>query len=119
MIKFQLFFLYLFIILWRFTLTQQNLSNFFHKTRVLASFCFVFVLASFTKVLEILLTRSYLFFLDPSFIQNNKINQRSLIGMLQNGQTHLKNLAAFVARSLKCVGPFWDIMHQRVKAVIK
>ena len=30
--------------------------------------------------------------------------------MSQNGQAHLKNLAAFAARFLKCVGPFWDIM---------
>ena len=31
--------------------------------------------------------------------------------MSQNGQTHFKNLAAFTARLLKCVRPFWDIMH--------
>ena len=35
--------------------------------------------------------------------------------MSENGQTHHKNLAANAARSLKCVKPFWDIMHQRVK----
>ena len=29
----------------------------------------------------------------------------------QNGQSHFKNLAAFAARFLKCVRPFWDIMH--------
>ena len=29
----------------------------------------------------------------------------------QNCQTHFKNLAAFAARFLKCVLPFWDIMH--------
>ena len=34
--------------------------------------------------------------------------------MSQNGQTHFKNLAAFAARFLKCVWPFWDIMHWRV-----
>ena len=34
--------------------------------------------------------------------------------MSQNGQTHFKNLAAFAARFLKCVQPFWDIMHERV-----
>ena len=30
--------------------------------------------------------------------------------MSQNGQTHSKNLAANVARFLKCVSPFWDII---------
>ena len=35
--------------------------------------------------------------------------------MSQNGPTQLKNLAAFAARLLKRVWPFWDIMHQRVK----
>ena len=39
--------------------------------------------------------------------------------MSQNGQTHFKNLAAFVARFLKCVWPFWDIMHERVKKLFK
>ena len=29
----------------------------------------------------------------------------------QNVQTHFKNLAANAARYLKCVCPFWDIMH--------
>ena len=27
----------------------------------------------------------------------------------QNGRTHFKNLAAFAARFLKCVRPFYDI----------
>ena len=31
--------------------------------------------------------------------------------MFQSGQTYFKNLAAFAARFLKCVWPFWDIMH--------
>ena len=31
--------------------------------------------------------------------------------MSKNGQTHFKNLAAF----LTCVWPLWDIMHSRVK----
>ena len=35
--------------------------------------------------------------------------------MSQNGQTHFKTLAANAARFLKCVWPFWDIMHERVK----
>ena len=35
--------------------------------------------------------------------------------MAQNGQTHFKSLAANAARFLKCVWPFWDIMHQKVK----
>ena len=35
--------------------------------------------------------------------------------MPQNVQTHFKNLAANAARFLKCVRPFWDIMHERVK----
>ena len=35
--------------------------------------------------------------------------------MSQNGQTHFKNLAANAARFLKCVRPFWDSMHERVK----
>ena len=30
---------------------------------------------------------------------------------LQNGQTHFKNLASFVARFLKYVLPFLDVMH--------
>ena len=34
--------------------------------------------------------------------------------MSKNGQTHLKNLATFAARFLKCVWPFWDITHWRV-----
>ena len=28
-----------------------------------------------------------------------------------NDQTHFKNLAVFAAKFLKCVWPFWDIMH--------
>ena len=35
--------------------------------------------------------------------------------MSQNGQAHFKNFAANAARFLRCVWPFWDIMHQRVK----
>ena len=35
--------------------------------------------------------------------------------MSQNGQTHLKNLAANAVRFLKGVWPFWVIMHERVK----
>ena len=31
--------------------------------------------------------------------------------MSQNGQRHFKNLVVFAARFLKCVWPFWDIMH--------
>ena len=31
--------------------------------------------------------------------------------MFQNGQKHFKNSAAFAARLLKYVWPFWDIMH--------
>ena len=31
--------------------------------------------------------------------------------MSQDGQTHFKNLAGNAARLLKCVWPFWDIMH--------
>ena len=31
--------------------------------------------------------------------------------MSQNGQAHFKNLAAFAARFLMRVWPFWDIMH--------
>ena len=31
--------------------------------------------------------------------------------MFQNGQTHFKNPAAFAARFLKYVRPFWDIMY--------
>ena len=34
--------------------------------------------------------------------------------MPQNGQAHFKNLAANVARFLKRVWSFWDIMHERV-----
>ena len=34
-----------------------------------------------------------------------------LMHMSQNGQMHFKNLAAFAATFLKCVWPFWDIMH--------
>ena len=34
--------------------------------------------------------------------------------MSQNGQTHFKNLAANAAIFLKCIWPFWDIMHWRV-----
>ena len=37
--------------------------------------------------------------------------------MSQNGQTHFKNLAGFAARFVKCVWPFWDIMHLRVKII--
>ena len=35
--------------------------------------------------------------------------------MSQNRQTQFKNLAANAARFLKCVWPFWDIMHERFK----
>ena len=38
--------------------------------------------------------------------------------MSQNVQTHFKNPAANAARFLKCVWPFWDIMHQRVNGNI-
>ena len=31
--------------------------------------------------------------------------------MSQDGQAHFKNIAAHAARFLKCVWPFWDIMH--------
>ena len=30
--------------------------------------------------------------------------------MSQNGQTHIKNIAANAARFLKCVWSFWDII---------
>ena len=33
----------------------------------------------------------------------------------QNG--HFENLAAFTARFIKCVWPFWDVMHQKIKLV--
>ena len=32
-----------------------------------------------------------------------------LLRNVENGQTHIKNLAAFAARFLKCVEPFYDI----------
>ena len=32
--------------------------------------------------------------------------------MSENGQAHFKNFAAFAARFLKCVWPFWGITHQ-------
>ena len=32
-----------------------------------------------------------------------------------NGWTHFKNPGANAARFLKCVWPYWDIMHWRVK----
>ena len=35
--------------------------------------------------------------------------------MSQNDQTHFKNFAANAAKVLKCVWPFWDIMHYGVK----
>ena len=35
--------------------------------------------------------------------------------MSQNGQIHFKNFTANAARFSKCVWPFWDIMHKRVK----
>ena len=35
--------------------------------------------------------------------------------MSRNGQTHFKNLAENATRSLKCIWPFLDIMHKRVK----
>ena len=37
--------------------------------------------------------------------------------MPQNGQTQSKNLAANAASFLKCVWPFWNIMHERVKKI--
>ena len=37
--------------------------------------------------------------------------------MSQNGQVHFKNLAANAARFLKCVWPFWNVMHWRVKVL--
>ena len=33
----------------------------------------------------------------------------------QNDHTHFKNQAAFAAKYVKCVWPFWDVMHWRVK----
>ena len=39
--------------------------------------------------------------------------------MSQNGQTHFKNLAAFVVRFLKCVWQFWDIIFQNQNQVSK
>ena len=38
--------------------------------------------------------------------------------MSQKGQTHFKNPAVFAARFLKCVWPFWDITHYRVKCLL-
>ena len=35
--------------------------------------------------------------------------------MSQISQTHFKNPTANVARFLKFVRPFWDIMHERVR----
>ena len=35
--------------------------------------------------------------------------------MSQNGQTHFKDFVANPARFLKCVWPFWDIVHYKVK----
>ena len=37
------------------------------------------------------------------------------VPMVHNGQTHLKNLAAFTARFFKCVWPLWEIIHKRIK----
>ena len=37
--------------------------------------------------------------------------------MFENGQTHYKNLAENAARFVKCVWPFWDIMHSEVKTL--
>ena len=37
--------------------------------------------------------------------------------MSQNGQTHFKNLIAFVVRFLKCVWLFWDILDEKIKTV--
>ena len=37
--------------------------------------------------------------------------------MFENGQTRYKNLAANTARFLKCVWPFWDIMHSKVETL--
>ena len=31
--------------------------------------------------------------------------------MSENGQAHFKNLEANAARLLKCLCPFWDVMH--------
>ena len=42
-------------------------------------------------------------------IQNPKLLLTILRKISQNGQVHFKNLAAFAARFLKCVWPFWEI----------
>ena len=38
--------------------------------------------------------------------------------MPQNGQTYFNNLAKNIASFLKCVWPYWEIMHQSVKRTV-
>ena len=35
--------------------------------------------------------------------------------MSRNGQAQFENLAANASRFLRCVSPFWDVIHERVK----
>ena len=44
--------------------------------------------------------------------------QQECYTMSQNEQTHFKSLAANAARMLKCVWPFWDIVHWSVKGIL-
>ena len=34
----------------------------------------------------------------------------------QNGQVHFENVAAFAARFLKCIWPFWDVVQKKIKS---
>ena len=34
----------------------------------------------------------------------------------QNGQAHFENVAAFAARFLECICPFWDVVQKKIKS---
>lgn len=42
-----------------------------------------------------------------------------LIHNAPKNQTYFKNLGAFAAKFLKCVIPFWDVLHERVNTYYK
>ena len=46
------------------------------------------------------------------FKKSPKYDSKNIFNpLMHNGQTHFKNLAVFAGRFLKCVWPFWGIIH--------
>ena len=54
------------------------------------------------------------------FKKSPKYDSKNIFNpLMHNGETHFKNLAVFAGRFLKCVWPFWGIIHWKVKNMFK